>query len=279
MFKPLTPALLIKGAPCARPAPSGRGRFILVMAVAAGLAVAACGNGASAAKSSASPSPRGGAQARNGAAGQLVQINGQTLILTGATGDITITFTTTTTFSRTFTAVLADIVPGACIVATGQKDSAGMLTAMTVRLSPKTASGCGAVVGPNPPGGSPRPNPPAGASPRPTPSDQPGLAAMAFVSGEVQSATGTSITILTTGAGAQTITVPTVATVTKTSNATSADLRLGECLRANGQPDAAGLVQATSITIAPAGPSGTCATGTGGRGRPGGVPGAGAPAN
>jgi hypothetical protein len=255
-------------------------RLVLVTAVAAGLAVAACGNGASAAKSSASPSPRGGAQARNGAAGQLVQINGQTLILTGAAGDITITFTTTTTFSRTSTAVLADVVPGACIVATGQKDSSGMLTAMTVRMSPKTASGCAGQLGPNPgAGGSPRPTPPAGASPRPTPSDQPGVAPMAFVSGEVQSSTGTSITVLTTGSGAQTITVPTVATVTKTSNATSADLRLGECLRANGQADAAGLVQATSITIAPAGPSGTCATGTGGRGRPGAVPGAGAPSN
>ena len=167
--------------------------------------------------------------------------------------------------------MLADIVPGACIVATGQKDSAGMLTAMTVRLSPKAASGCGA--------GQFGPNPAPGGSPRPTPSDQPGQPAMAFVAGEVQSATGISITVLTTSAGAQTITVPTTATVTKTSSASSADLRTGECLRANGQPDAAGAVQAMSITISPAGPSGTCATGTGGRGRPGGVPGAGVPNN
>jgi hypothetical protein len=256
-------------------------RFIVLVAVAAGVAVAACGSGASASKSSTSPSPgRGGGQARNGAAGQLVQINGQTLILTGATGDITVTFTNSTTFSRTATAVLADIVPGACIVASGQKDSAGMLTAMNVRLSPKAASGCGAgQFGPNPaPGGSPRPAAP-GASPRPTPSDQPGQPAMVFVAGEVQSATGISITVLTTSAGAQTITVPTTATVTKTSSASSADLRTGECLRANGQPDAAGAVQAMSITISPAGPSGTCATGTGGRGRPGAPPGAGVPNN
>ena len=256
-------------------------RFIVLVAVAGGLAIAACGSGASASKSLTSPSPgRGGGQARNGAAGQLVQINGQTLILTGATGDITVTFTSSTTFSRTSTAVLADIVPGACIVATGQKDSAGMLTAMTVRLSPKPASGCGAgQFGPNPaPGGSPRPAAP-GASPRPTPSDQPGQPAMTFVAGEVQSATGVSITILTAGAGTQTITVPTTATVTKTSSASSTDLRTGECLRANGQPDAAGAVQAMSITISPAGPSGTCATGFGGRGRPGAVPGAGVPNN
>lgn len=244
-------------------------RFMVLIAFAAGLSVAACGSGANAAKSSASPSPgRGGAQARNGAAGQLVQINGQTLILTGPSGDITVTFTTSTAFSRTSTAVLADVVPGACIIATGQKDSSGTLTASTVRLSPKTASGCGAgQFGPNP----------AGASPRPSPSDQPAQPAMAFVGGEVQSATGTSITVVTATSGSQTITVPTTANVTKTSSASSADLRTGECLRANGQRNSAGDIQATSITISPAGPSGTCATGFGGRGRPGAPPGGGFP--
>jgi len=246
-------------------------RIFVVVAVAAGLAVASCGNAATA-KSSTSPSPgRGVAQARNGAAGQLVQVSGQTLILTGASGDITVTYTTTTTFTRTSTAVLADIVPGACLVATGQKDSAGVLTASTVRLSPKTGSGCGA--------GQFGPNPGPGASPRPTPSDQPAQPSMAFVAGEVQSATGTSITVLTAGSGSQTIKVPTTASVTKTSTASAADLRTGECLRANGQRDAAGAVQATSITISPAGPSGTCAVGIGGRGRPGAFPGGGAPNN
>jgi len=245
----------------------------VLIAVLAGLALAACG-GASAAKSSASPSPgRGGAQARNGASGQLVQINAQTLILTGTGGDTTVTYTTSTTFSRTSAAVLADIVPGACLVATGQKDSAGVLTASTVRLSPKTASGCGA--------GQPGPNPGAGASPRPTPSDQPAQPAVAFVAGEVQSAKGTAITVVTAGPGTQSIIVPTTASVTKTSTASSADLRVGECLRANGQRDPAGEVQATSITISPAGPSGTCATGIGGRGpaRPGANPGAAPPNN
>ena len=245
-------------------------RITVAIAVVAGLAVAACGNAATA-KSSTSPSPGRGGAPRNGAVGQLVQINGQTLILTGPSGDITVTYTTSTTFTRTSTAVLADIVAGACLIATGQKDSAGVLTASTVRLSPKTASGCGT--------GQFGPNPGPGASPRPTPSDQPAQPAMAFVAGEVQSAAGTSITVLTATSGNQTIIVPTTASVTKSSTASSADLRTGECLRANGQRDAAGAVQAASITISPAGPSGTCATGIGGRGRPGAVPGGGAPNN
>jgi hypothetical protein len=199
-----------------------------------------------------------------------VQINGQTLILTGASGDISVEFTSATTFSRTSTAVLADIVPGQCLVATGQKDSAGVLTAATVRLSPKTASGCG-------PGQFGPPNAAPGASPRPTPSGQPAQPAMPAVSGEVTATAGTSITVLTTSSGSQTIKVPTVAAVTRNSTASETDLRIGECLRANGAADAAGLVQATSIAITPAGPSGTCATAPGGRGtgRPGASPPAG----
>jgi hypothetical protein len=244
-------------------------RMVVVIAVAALVGVAACGS-ARAASSSASPTPDRTGQNRGGGAGQLVQINGQTLILTGASGDITVTFSSTTSFTRTSTAVLADIVPGQCVVATGQKDSAGALTAMTVRLSPKPTSGCGAgQFGP--------PNQSPGASPRPIPSGQP---AAAFVSGEVTAATGTSITVLTASSGTQTITVPTTASVTRTASAASTDLRTGECLRANGARDSAGTVAATAITITPAGPSGTCATGLGGgggRGRPGASPGASAP--
>ena len=247
-------------------------RMIVVLAVAAGIIVAACGSTARAGNAAAaSPTPDRGAQLRNGAAGQLVQINGQTLILTAATGDLTVTFTGTTTFTRTSNAVLADIVSGLCIVATGQKDSAGALTAMTVRLSPKPAAGCGAGQF-----GGPNQSPPPGASPRPSPSGQP---AMAFVSGEVTAASGISITVKTLAAGTQTITVPTTASVTRMSSATSTDLRVGECVRANGARDAAGTVAATTIAITPAGPSGTCTTGFGGRGpgRGGASPGAAAP--
>jgi hypothetical protein len=257
-------------------------RLLVLAAATVGLVAVACGSAATAANT-ASPSPsagRGGAQFRNnGASGQLVQINGQNLILTGPSGDLTVTVSTTTTFTRTSTAVLADIVPGDCILATGQKDSAGLLTATTVRLSPKTASGCAAAgrFGPNgspPPGASP-----PQVSPRPTPS---GLPPMAFVTGEVTGAAGISITVLTTTSGSQTITVPTTAAVTTTVVGSATDLQTGECVRATGARDSAGSVQATSITITPAGPNGTCVTGFGGRGggggggfgRPGATPGA-----
>src|SRR5216683_5288682 len=144
-------------------------RMLVLMALTLGVVATACGSAATASNgASSSPTPqRGGAQFRNGAAGQLVQVNGQTLILTGPSGDLTVTFSSTTTFTRTSTAVLADIVPGVCIVATGQKDSTGLLTATTVRLSPKPAAGCAAAgrFGPNA-------SPPPGASPPPQASDR-----------------------------------------------------------------------------------------------------------
>jgi Domain of unknown function (DUF5666) len=245
-------------------------RLLPFLAVAA-FALAACGSPASAAKTS--PSPSGANALRNGASGQLVQVNGQTLILTGPNGDTTVTVTTTTTYTKTSIATLADIVKGTCIVANGQKDPAsGAVTATNVRISPKAAAGCTAAgFGP---GGNPGAfSPPANATPRPTPSGQ---ANLAFVTGEVTAVSGPSITVKTAAGASQTFSVASAATITDTADVTEAALQNGQCLRANGTKDAAGNVQATSVTITPAGPSGTCTTGGGGRGgfgggnRPGG---------
>jgi hypothetical protein len=240
-------------------------RSSLMVVIGTTFVVAACGSAASAGNpaTASSPSPGAANAFRNGASGQLVQINGQTLIVTGPNGDTTVTYSTSTTITKTSTATLADITVGTCIVATGSKDASGAVTATAVRLAPKTSAGCTASFGP-PPGASetPRPSP----SPRPTPS---GLANRAIVAGEVTAASGTSVTVLTTANGSQTITVPSTAAVTRSYSVTTADLQTGECLRAIGSKDAAGTVQATSLTITPAGPSGTCATGFGGGGRGG----------
>jgi hypothetical protein len=247
-------------------------RFIPAIAGAA-FVLAACG--ASANTASTSPSPGAGNAARNGASGQLVQINGQTLILTGPNGDTTVTYTTDTTFTKTSIASLGDITRGTCILATGVKDAAGTVTATTVSISPKAATGCAARnFAPNP-GASPRPTPTPNPSATPRPGGQPNGT---FVSGEVTAVSGISVTVLTQAKVSQKITVATAAVVTKLATVSAADLQNGQCIRANGTRDAAGNVQATSITITPAGPSGTCTTGFGGRGPGGGgggFPGAG----
>lgn len=231
-------------------------RLLSVITVASAFCAAACGSSAIASNSSPSPSPNAAAnQFRNGASGQLVQINGQTLILTGPNGDTTVAYGSSTTFSKTSTAMLADIVPGTCVVAAGQKDATGMLIATTVRITPMTSTGCAP-----PRTAAPSPNP--SVSPRPTPSTQ---ANFSVVSGQVTAASGTSIKVQTTTSGNQTITVPTTSSVTANAAASASDLQTGECIRANGGKDSSGTVQATSITITPPGPSGTCTSGGFGR--------------
>jgi hypothetical protein len=162
----------------------------------------------------------------------------------------------TSPITKTSTAALADITPGVCIVVTGVKDTTRLVTATTVRLAVKGASGCTA-------GGSGA-GPAAGASPRPNPGGQANLSS---VSGEVTAVSGTSVTVLPLTNTSQTLTVPTTAAVTQSSPTTAAALQVGECVRAGGSPDASGAVQATALTITPAGPSGTCSTDFGGFGR------------
>jgi hypothetical protein len=238
----------------------------LILATATTFFVAACGSAASAGTTQASPSPSGANAFRGGAAGQLVQINPQTLIISGPNGDTTITYTSSTTVTKTRTAALTDITLGSCVAITGRKDVSGAVTATAVRLSPKPASGCAA------PRVAPSPGP--GASPRPSFSPRPGAANLAVVAGEVTGVSGTSVTVLSLTGTSQTITVPAAATVITTSAASLTDLQTGQCLSAAGPRDASGNVQANSLTITPAGPSGTCATRVG-RGGGGGLGGGG----
>jgi hypothetical protein len=164
--------------------------------------------------------------------------------------------------TKTSTAALADITVGTCVVATGQKNAAGTIVAATVRISPKSASGCsagGGFGGPNP-GANATPRP--GATPRPTPS---GLANVGFASGQVTAVSGTSVTVLTAAGTSQVVAIPTTASVTDSAVVTAAALQTGQCIRATGAKDSAGNVQATALTITPAGPSGTCTAGPGGR--------------
>src|SRR2546428_8666253 len=107
-------------------------RFSIILCIGASFVLAACGNSASA-RNTASPSPGLARAPRGGASGQLVQINGNTLILTGANGDVTVTYTTTTTITKMSTATLADITAGESIFPTGAQESSRLIPAPTLR--------------------------------------------------------------------------------------------------------------------------------------------------
>jgi hypothetical protein len=240
--------------------------IVIVGGTAAALALAACGSGTAATSSSSTTStsrPAGtgpGGVARRGAAGELAQINGTSLILNTTAGDVTVGYTTTTTITQTKTGVLADIVPGSCVVITGQKDATGTLVASSVRLSQPVNGACTAGVGNRGPGAGTgtRPNP--GGTPRATPA--PGQPVPSFAAGSVTAVNGTAVTVQPTTGAAQAVTVPTTVTVSESSAASPTDLTVGDCIQATGAKDSSGTVAATSLSIVPAGPSG-CFTGGG----------------
>ena len=120
--------------------------FLGAILLAACCGAVACGSASTnggAATATPSPSangPRG--FAGNAAFGQLVQINGSTLILSSSTGDSTVTYGSTTTITQTATETVADITAGDCITATGSKGADGTITATSVTLSAPTKGSC-----------------------------------------------------------------------------------------------------------------------------------------
>ena len=229
-------------------------RFLFPVVVPALLLAVACGGPVSASNSpKASPSP--GRGFRNGASGQLVKITGTTLILSGAGGDTTVTFDSSTRIQRTSTASVGDIVAGVCIAATGQKDATGAITAAVVRLTSPVSGSC-APQGAGSGGGFGGGFPGLRATPRPGAPTPP--ANLGFAAGTVTAVNGTQISVKLTTGGTAEVTVPTTVRVSKTSAATAADLQVGECVTAAGQRDSAGTVKARSLTISPPSVSGTC---------------------
>ena len=182
------------------------------------------------------------------------------LLLRAANGDVTVTFTSSTSIEKTSTGTYADITTGSCINATGTEDASGTVTATTASVSPSTNGTCslgarfGSGVNPGGPfsGGS--------FGPRAVPS---GIASdLSFVRGIVTAASGTSVTVQSTTGTSQTVIVPTAIQVSVSAPGTSADLVEGACVSAAGPKGSSGTVAAQSLDIEPAGPSG-CPTGRG----------------
>jgi hypothetical protein len=93
------------------------------------------------------------------------------------------------------------------------------------------------------------------------------------VRGKIATVSGSSFVVqpVTAGDTPVTVNVPSTARITKLEIATTSTLAVGQCVRATGQRDNAGAVQARSLVITPAGPNG-CTFGFGGGGpRPAGT--------
>lgn len=252
--------------------------ILLVVGIAAAV-LAGCGGiggSATASSSSAKASPSPGRGNGNGAAGQLVRLSGSSMTLNDQGSSVTVSYDSGTTVLQSGTGELADVTPGACVTATGQKETTGAVTAATIQVMLNMNGNCtqpaGGFAGTPGPGQSPRAgrqSPGPGASPG-GPGD--GVPAnLTFVRGKVSSVKGTTVTVEQDTGGPVAVTVPGTARITRTVSSTAARLAVGECITANGQRDSSGTIKARAIVISAPGPSG-CTAGRGFGGPGGGRP-------
>ena len=265
-------------------------RVLAVVALGVlGAALAACGSASSASTSSSSSTTGGSSSGSNGAtprqlpgaAGTIASINGTSLeVQNPITGQTTVNYTPSTMFRQTVPASATAVTVGSCISAFGKPSSGPSsggrgfgipVTATTVSVSQPVSGTCSGGFGSRGalgtrPGGGGGSTPGTGSRPvgaRPFGNGQFGIA-----SGSVTAVNGSEVTInevnpVTKAASSVTVTLTASTTFTTTDPASSTDLAVGKCARANGSADTTGAISARSITISTAGPNG-CTAGFGG---------------
>ncbi len=273
----------------------GRGaRLIAVpVAVAASALLGACG-GSAVASSQARTTTPSATPPPPGASGQVAAISPTSSsmeVQNPVEGQVTVSWSSSTTFVRTVTASLSDVAVGDCVSITGAPATTGTppgpITARTVTISAPSASGCSRL-GPQGAGGSGIFRPPSGGTVRRGAGPGSGTGSggpTAFVVGTVSSvnqsagtfavhgvvrtgvarrAGSSSITPSTTSTMAPgpaiDVTIDTIATTsyTRIEPASASDLAVGQCVVAAGPADQTGAITATRISIRPPSPTGTC---------------------
>ena len=185
---------------------------------------------------------------RQGVAGTLSNINGNTLTLTSQQGTVTVNVSSTTTIQKTVNGTVSDLQVGQSLSVTGSQDAGGNLTAASISIQPQNQGFPTPPAGTNPiPSGRPRPS--GSASPR-MPDGGGGRGAF----GTLSSINGNTLT-LTGPQGSVTVNITSNTTIQKSVTGTISDLRNGQSLNVMGSRDASGNVNATSIAIRPQGAS------------------------
>jgi hypothetical protein len=257
------------------------------------LAATACGSSgatsstpsAAPAAAASTPKPSSSAAAFPGVTGTAAAVSGSSMEVQNPTsGQVTVTFTTSTPIIDTVSVTAKDVTVGSCVTVIGKPSAAGAastsVTATTVTISAPVKGSCtgaggfgGGGLGGTRPSGAPRPS--FSARPRPTGSRG------AFGNGDFGGANGKVLSVSATGfvvqarsrtAGSSAATTTSVTVITnsaskylKTVSATPSALKVGQCITAIGTANSIGAVAARSIRVSQPGPSG-CVSGFGGRG-------------
>ncbi|HKS52525.1 MAG TPA: DUF5666 domain-containing protein [Pseudonocardiaceae bacterium] len=167
-------------------------------------------------------------------------------------GQVRVTFTPSTSFTKTVTATAGDLVVGDCAFATGPAQPAGSqagpLTATSVLISPAAADSTCPGRGTRTGGGRGRGMP---------------------ASGKITSVSGTGFVVqVGTSTAGRPVSTTSSTAFSRTVTIDKSGLAVGQCVTAVGPSDDTGTVAASSISIRQPGPNG-CLGGFGGPGRAG----------
>ena len=203
--------------------------------------------------SSGAPSQRGPA-----ASGIIAAITGTTMqVQNEQTGQVAITWTSSTKFTHQVSATIAALRAGDCVTAiapSGTSASAASFTATSLVVSKPANGSCigGAEKGSGQrPSGSPSRLMPGGATPSGAPS---GKSGGIVVTGTVRSVSGNRLVIAartpgSNGTANKTVTVGSHTKITADVETTARSLKIGKCVTAEGKTDSSGAVTATSVRI------------------------------
>jgi Domain of unknown function (DUF5666) len=242
------------------------------------LAATACGGAASTvaplAAASGSPSPTASAAAFPGVVGTAAAVSGSSLEVQNPTsGQVTVTFSSTTPITETLTATSAAVTVGSCVAVTSQPAASGAAAstaaASTVTVSAPVKGKCSIAAGFGGGGGGFAPRPGSSASPRPSFSARPrpsgARGALGGADGAVTavSASGFVVQRKNPAGGADTSITVTTTAATKYLTVVTAHpsaLKVGQCVTAVGTANSIGAVAAKSIRISQPGPDGCVTT-------------------
>jgi hypothetical protein len=240
---------------------------------AATLTLAACGNGTAGnfVPASGAPTP----VAPQGAFGTIAMVAASNVeVQNPQSGQVTVNFSSSTTFDTIDQATLQDVTVGSCVTVTPAANAPAGQTvpAGTVLISQPAANGCtrAGTFGGGASGGS-RQDGGANPSRRVRPSGQPGPDGPngpRGVGGSVTAANGNTFTVHNTVPGNGnvpadiTVTIDSNTLFTKSVSADAHALAVGKCVLAAGPTDDTGAVTARSMTITTPGPNG-CAVSDG----------------
>lgn len=240
-----------------------RPTLLTIAGGALALTLAACGSSESGTATPASQAPALGTNkaARGPAAsGTIAQLAASSMqVQNASSGEVTVNFSGSTTFTDRVSATLADVSTGSCVVVTG---TGTPVAAKSVEISVAGNGTCAAGGGGARDGDTRRAARPSGTN------------NARGASGKVTAVSATGFTVeqdnRQTGAATSVqVTVGSATTYSKSESANSGALKVGECVAATGQADDTGAVTAKTISISQAGPNG-CSTFGGGRQRTGG---------